>query len=56
MEDLRASKSHVNGQIRRKLELIEAFMDVLSIRKSVENMIKNEVAIIRTTFCKSMST
>ena len=45
-----ASNSHVNSPIWPKIELFQDFMDVLIICKSDEDSIKNEIAIIQTTF------
>ena len=45
-----ASNSDVNSPIWPKIKLIQDLMAVLIICKSDEDSIKNEIAIIQTTF------
>ena len=50
MEPSRVDYSHVNSQKWAKLKLVWDFMPDLVICKLDEDSIKNEVAIVRTTF------
>ena len=45
-----SNNSHVNGPILPKIKFVQDFMAVLIICKSDEDSIKNEIAIIQTTF------
>ena len=54
MRDKRTSDSHVNSPICPKIELVQDFIAVLITCKYDGNSIKNEIAIIQTTFLKSV--
>ena len=51
----RASNSEVNGPIWPEIELVRDFMAVLVTCKYDEDPIRNEVAILRTTFSPIIS-
>ena len=45
-----SNNSHVNSPILPKIKFVQDFVAVLIICKSDEDSIKNEIAIIQTTF------